>query len=150
MIRVGDDVECVESDLVYVRGRLCSATLGLVGDTGFSRESLSFSFAMKSKSSLSFISFSFCLACSAIRLRASSVVRERHLSSSSSFCLIDEEEDGAEAILSATLSANELLLFVATGSGFELTYLRLESREEDNTGDADLELEILRTPSGVV
>ena len=90
------------------------------------------------------------MACSAIRLLASSVVRERHLSSSSSFCLIDEEEDGAEAILSATLSANELLLFVATGSGFGLTYLRLESREEDNTGDADLELEILRTPSGVV
>ena len=47
-------------------------------------------------------------------------------------------------------NANELLLFVATGSGFGLTYLRLESREEDNTGDADLELEILRTPSGVV
>ena len=75
---------------------------------------------------------------------------QSELTSSSSFCLIDEEADGAEAILSATLSANELLLFVATGSGFGLTYLRLESREEDNTGDADLELEILRTPSGVV
>ena len=133
---------------MYVLGRLCSATLGLVGDTDFSRERRSFSFAMKSKSSLSFFSFSFSLLCSAIRLRESSSGR-RHLSSSSSLCLM-EELVGAEAIRPATLSASEELLLVGIGSGFEVTYRRLESSEEERTGDADLELDILRTPSGVV
>ena len=132
---------------MYVLGRLCSATLGLVGDIDFSRERRSFSFAMKSKSSLSFFSFSFSLLCSAIRLRESSSGR-RHLSSSSSLCLM--ELLGAEAIRPATLSASEELLLVGIGSGFEVTYRRLESSEEERTGDADLELDILRTPSGVV